>query len=115
MGSYVFPSCNHMGAAQDTSGVRALLLVVPLLLLNSPLAPRAGMLIRSFMEGFEGSRSCSAVGKRCPALSFLLLAFILVGSAINPHGLGRKANSDPFKMGAIPPRGVGPEFALCCQ
>lgn len=57
------------------------------------------MLIRSFTEGFEDSCSCDAVGKRYPTLSFLLLAFILVGSSTNPHGLEHKANSDPFKTG----------------
>lgn len=61
------------------------------------------MLVCSFAEGFEGSCRHNAVGKCYPTLSFPLLAFILVGSAINPHGLGHKANSDSFKTGAIPP------------
>lgn len=45
VGSYVFPfpSCSHMGVArEDTSGVQASLLVVPLLLLHSPLPPELG-------------------------------------------------------------------------
>lgn len=41
--SFPFPSCNHMGAAhEDMSGVQALLLVVPQLLLNPPLPRELG-------------------------------------------------------------------------
>lgn len=54
------------------------------------------------MGSFEGSWRCDAVGKCHPTLSFLLAAFILLGSSIDLHGLGHKANSDPFKVGANP-------------
>lgn len=65
-------------------------------------APIAGVLMCSFPEGLESSCRCSVFGKCYQTLSFLLLFFILVGSAINPGGLGHKANSDRFKMRAIP-------------
>lgn len=64
----------------------------------------AGVLTCSFPEGLESSCRCSVFGKCYQTLSFLLLFFILVGSAINPGGWGHKANSDGFKMGAIPSR-----------
>lgn len=95
----LFPLCHLVGAALEAAGVSGHGVCLLLLWVDSWMQ----------LHGASGgSCGCSTAGKCCLALSFLLLASVLVGSTINPPGLGTIYSRSN-------PPGAGSEFPWCCQ